>query len=129
MLDSITNAFGQGCEAPTEKMAYSFWNKSFVKVHPVTCIPMSLRDDRKATCFNVSSLGYKNFYPWFLKDENPASIDGYFNVVLDILMYVDDNLEQEEYWFFRADINILMMWFRVSICFVFVLFVLDGLEH
>jgi hypothetical protein len=94
--------------------AYSFWEKSFVKDHPVDCIPMSLRDDRKASGLTYSSLGYKNFYPWFLSDRNPAGVDDYFNVVLDMLKHVDQNLDQHEYWFFRGDVNVIMMWLRVS---------------
>ncbi len=120
MLQDVSAAFLQGSEAPTDLLAYSFWEKSFVKNHPVTCIPMSLRDDRKATCFTVSDLGYKHFFPWFLVDYNPASIDGYFNVVLDILEHVDHNIENREYWFFRADVNIIMMWFRVRVLCEFV---------
>ena len=80
---------------------------------PVSCIPMSLRDDKKDSGFDFSALGYGNFYPWFLADRNPATVDDYFNVVLDMLSEIDITIEKEEYWFFRGDVNIMMMWLRV----------------
>ena len=37
----------------------------------------------------------------------------YFNVVMDILKVTDRAIENEEYWFFRADVNVIMAWLRV----------------
>jgi len=37
----------------------------------------------------------------------------YFNVVMDILNTTDKAIQKEEYWFFRADVNVFMAWLRV----------------
>ena len=50
----------------------------------------------------------------------------YFNVVMELLKVTDEAIKNEEYWFFRADVNVVMAWLRVrsnqaasyAICFV-----------
>ncbi len=79
-----------------------------------TTVPMILNDEKKRSSFEYSESGYKHFHPWFLADLNPSSVDEYFQLVMEVLPHVDPILNREEYWFFRADINILMMWYRVS---------------
>jgi len=52
----------------------------------------------------------------------------YFNVVMDILKVTDTAISNEEYWFFRADVNVVMAWLRVFIFQFFCLTILvDGL--
>jgi len=67
-------------------------------------------------------VGIGKFHPWFVSDNNPACMGEYFNVVMDILKVTDRAIENEEYWFFRADVNVIMAWLRVS--FVMPLFYL-----
>ena len=79
-------------------------------------VPTATRDDTKASAYNYSSVGIRNFHPWFVADANPAQNDEYFGVIMDILALADDNIEKEEYWFFRGDVNVLMMFYRVCSC-------------
>jgi hypothetical protein len=90
---------------------YSFWERSLIKDNKFPTVPTVIRDDVKASAYNYSSVGIRNFLPWFLADANPAQNDDYFRVILDILAEVDAAVEKEEYWFFRGDINVLMMVF------------------
>ena len=65
-------------------------------------------------------------WSWFVSDNNPASMAEYFNVVMELLKVTDEAIKNEEYWFFRADVNVVMAWLRVrsnqaasyAICFV-----------
>jgi hypothetical protein len=75
---------------------------------------MTIADEEKKSSLEYGEHGYKHFHPWFLADLNPSSIDEYFRLVMKLLRQVDPILNREEYWFFRGDINILMMWYRVS---------------
>ena len=38
----------------------------------IRCIPFSLKDEKKDSCFDLSEIGYKNFYPWFVANRNPC---------------------------------------------------------
>ena len=78
---------------------------------------MTLSDEKKRSSLEYGEHGYKHFHPWFLADLNPSLIDEYFRLIMEIFPHVDPILNREEYWFFRADINILMMWYRVSMPF------------
>ncbi len=93
---------------------YSFLENSLVVQRQLRSIPMTLNDEKKRSSLEYGDNGYKHFHPWFLADLNPSSVDEYFQLVMEILPHVDPILNREEYWFFRADINILMMWYRVS---------------
>lgn len=79
-------------------------------------VPVSSKNYKKASAFDLSDTGYRRFFPWFLANRNPASVDEYFNVVMDILPTVDKAVRKREYWFFRGDVNIVMAWFRVFFC-------------
>ena len=102
-----------GSESEEDSLLYSFFTKSNARTQGINTVPVSLRDDKKASAYTYSTLGYKNFFPWFVADANPACTDDYFKVLVEILSFADANIEEEEYWFFRADVNILMMFLRV----------------
>ncbi len=81
-----------------------------------------LEQKEKKSVFNYGSNGYRFFHPFVLLDKNPASCDDYFHVVMEILATVDDTFNREEYVFFRGDVNIVMMWIRVSFVVIIGLF-------
>lgn len=93
---------------------YSFFQNSLLFERDLNTVPMTLNDEKKKSSLEYGEHGYKHFHPWFLADLNPSSIDEYFRLIMEVLPHVDPILNREEYWFFRADINILMMWYRVS---------------
>ncbi len=105
--------------------AYSFWENAVSLDLKLDTVPLTLEGKEKKSIFNYGSNGYRFFHPFFLLDKNPASCDDYFHVVIKILSAVDDTFNREEYVFFRGDVNIVMMWIRVSFvgfpfyCFVF----------
>ena len=76
-------------------------------------IPLTVRDTTKRSALAYSKVGIGKFHPWFVSDNNPACMGEYFNVVMDILKVTDRAIENEEYWFFRADVNVIMAWLRV----------------
>jgi len=92
---------------------YSFYDNSFIKGYRITKIPLSVRDTTKRSALSYSPVGIGNFHPWFVSNNNPAAMEEYFNVVMDILKVTDQAIEKEEYWFFRADVNVVMAWLRV----------------
>ena len=91
---------------------YSFYDNSFIKGYRITKIPLSVRDTTKRSALSYSPVGIGNFHPWFVSNNNPAAMEEYFNVVMDILKVTDQAIEKEEYWFFRADVNVVMAWLR-----------------
>lgn len=118
MLAAVTDAFLTSSKNPGSATdAYDFWEKSLVDVKRSRTVPISTKSYRQASAFSVSETGYRRFFPWFVANRNPASVDDYFNVVMDILPEVDKAVQKREYWFFRGDVNIVMAWFRV--CFLF----------
>ena len=42
-------------------------------------------------------------------------MEEYFNVVMELLKITDATIQKEEYWFFRADVNVIMAWLRVLV--------------
>jgi len=91
-----------------------------IKDAKVNTVPMQTRNDEKASSFHHSPLGYKNFHPWFLADANPSANNDYFKVVMQFLEHVDPIIYKEEYCFFRGDVNIVMMWYRVRLTIVLI---------
>ena len=59
----------------------------------------------------------------------PSDTNQYFQVVMFLLRKVDVIInEKEQYWLFRGDINIIMMWYRVRSClFLCLNLLLDGM--
>lgn len=112
-MQSILKAFEAGsCDSKHGR--YSFLQASLLFEQTINTVPMTINDEEKRTSLEYGLHGYKHFHPWFLADLNPSSVDEYFQLVMQVLPHVDLILNREEYWFFRADINILMMWYRVS---------------
>ena len=93
---------------------YSFYQNSLLFESDINTVPISLVDEKKKSALQYSHRGYKHFHPWFLADLNPSSVDEYFQLVMKVLPFVDPILDREEYWLFRADTNIMMMWYRVT---------------
>jgi len=114
-MEHIVNAFGVG-SADSKDGPYSFLQNSLLYQQQINTVPMTINDEEKKSTLEYGQHGYKHFHPWFLADLNPSSVDEYFQLVMEVLPHVDPILNREEYWFFRADINILMMWYRVSCC-------------
>jgi hypothetical protein len=77
-------------------------------------VPISTKDEKKATIFDYSPRGMKNFFPLKVFDYNCASHDGLMRTLLALLPDFDQLIEKKQYPFFRADINIFMTFFRVS---------------
>jgi hypothetical protein len=122
VLFDVSSDFAEGSQNVNDPLlCYSFWEKSLVTTLNIRCIPFSLKDEKKDSCFDLSEIGYQNFYPWFVANRNPSGCDDYLNVVLDFLPSVEEILKKKEYWFFRGDVNILMMWYRVSFAWCFIL--------
>ncbi len=85
MLQEVVNAFTKGSENhEVELDLYNFWNKSQIPVLNITSVPLSTKEYKNTSSFELSDLGYKRYFPWFVADRNPACLDDYFNVVLDI---------------------------------------------
>ncbi len=112
-MEKILNAFKSG-SLDCKDGPYSFLQNSLLMQQPINTVPMTLNDEEKRSSLEYGKHGYNHFHPWFLADLNPSSVDEYFQLVMQLLPHVDPILNREEYWFFRADINILMMWYRVS---------------
>ena len=112
-MEKLMNAFQAGSQDQKDG-PYSFLENSLVSQQQLNTVPMTLNDEKKKPSLEYGDNGYKHFHPWFLADLNPSSVDEYFQLVMEVLPHVDPILNREEYWFFRADINILMMWYRVS---------------
>ena len=93
----------------------TFYETSFIKHHRITKIPLSIRNTKKRSALTYSPLGIGKFHPWFVSNNNPASMGEYFNVVMEILKITDSAIKKEEYWFFRADVNVIMAWLRVML--------------
>lgn len=105
--------FSSGSDSDGDDVYFSFYEKSLIKNYAITKIPFTLRDTKKDCSIAYSTLGFKKFYPWFVSNNNPASMEEYFNVVMELLKVTDATIEKEEYWFFRADVNVIMAWLRV----------------
>ena len=76
-------------------------------------------------------LGLKQFYPWFISNQNSASNKGFVEVVIEILARLEESENRDDFvCFLRGDVNIFMPWLRVSkgVCFDNVLS-LDGLVN
>ena len=118
MLKEVINAFRAGSEGnPLDEGPWSFWRSAIHQDPNISNIPVSLFDDKKKSAFEYSSRGYKYFHPWTLHDLNPSDTNQYFQVVMFLLRKVDPIInEKEQYWLFRGDINIIMMWYRVRSC-------------
>ena len=78
-------------------------------------VPITTKDDLKATIFNYSPRGMKNFYPMKVFEFNCASHDGLMRTLITLLPDFDQLIAKKQYPFFRADINIFMSFFRVCI--------------
>ena len=74
---------------------FSFYEKSFIQNYTITKIPFTLRDTKKDSCLEYSPIGFKKFYPWFVSDNNPASMAEYFNVVMELLKVTDEAIKNE----------------------------------
>jgi hypothetical protein len=119
VVESVIKAFQAG-SFDSKDGPYSFFQNSLLLHKPINTVPMTTQEEKKSA-FQYGDFGYKHFHPWFLADLNPSSIDEYFQLVMQVLPHVDPILNRQEYWFFRADINILMMWYRV--CHIHVLLI------
>jgi len=97
-----------------DQLYFPFYEKSFIRNYAITKIPFTLRDTKKDCSLEYSPIGFKKFYPWFVSDNNPAAMAEYFNVVMELLKVTDEAIKNEEYWFFRADVNVVMAWLRVQ---------------
>jgi hypothetical protein len=76
-------------------------------------VPVTTKDDMKTTIFNYSPRGMKNFYPMKVFEFNCASHDGLMRTLIALLPDFDHLIQQRQYPFLRADINIFMSFFRV----------------
>ena len=94
-------------------MPYGFWENSITRDKELNAIPLTEDDQKSRSAFSYGTQGYRNFHPLRLENRNPSQMDDFFHVVMSILRDTDHILEREEYWFFRADVNILMSWYRV----------------
>ena len=103
-MNKVKQAFTTGSHDSKEG-PYSFLTNSLLFGRQINSVPMTTEDEEKKSSLQYGERGYKHFHPWFLSNLNPSSVD------------------REEYWFFRADINILMMWYRVSFLFSSVVYV------
>jgi hypothetical protein len=69
VLFDVSSDFAEGSQNFNDPLlCYSFWEKSLVTTLNIRCIPFSLKDEKKDSCFDLSEIGYKNFYPWFPLD-------------------------------------------------------------
>ena len=100
-MENLLNAFKEGSK-DSKDGPYSYYQNSLLLQQQINTVPMTIVPEDKKSSLEYGQYGYKHFHPWFLADLNPSSVDEYFI------------LNKEEYWFFRGDINILMMWYRVS---------------
>ena len=82
--------------------------------HLFTTVPLTTKDDRKTTIFSYSPRGIRNFFPWKLFPENPASYEGLLKALCNLLPYFDLLITRHQYPFFRLDISLWMSFFRVS---------------
>jgi len=116
VFDDVLGAFEYSSRENSEgdEIYFSFYDKCLIKQFAITKIPFTLRDTKKDSALDYSPIGFKKFYPWFVSDNNPATMREYFNVVMELLKVTDKAIQQEEYWFFRADVNVIMAWLRVS---------------
>ena len=112
-MENLLKAFKAG-SMDCKDGPYSYYQNSLLFQQQINTVPMTVVDEEKKSSLEYGEHGYKHFHPWFLADLNPSSVDEYFRLVMEVLPHVDSILNREEYWFFRADVNILMMWYRVS---------------
>src|SRR4051812_42643607 len=56
-MDAVCEAFHIGSQATDDDMLYSFWEKSAIRMLPLTSVPMSLNDDKKSSAMKYSKLG------------------------------------------------------------------------
>jgi len=112
-MEGIIKAF-YALSADSKAGPYSYYENSLLRDLALNRVPTQCVEAERKSALEYGDRGFKHFHPWFLADQNPSSIDEYFQVVMDVLKHVDPILNKEEYWFFRADVNIIMMWYRVS---------------
>ena len=94
---------------------YDYFDDSDSKIHSCRKVPLLAQNPfSREGKEPYSALGLKNFYPWFVSDNNNSSHKGFVNVVVEIL----EKLEQSDFrdthtCFLRGDVNIFMPWLRV----------------
>lgn len=80
---------------------------------------MQFPRDNQTVASTHSDQGLRNFYPWFLADENSSESAGYLRVVCEILQRLHESPNNKLYTFIRGDVNIFMPWMRVEFLFQF----------
>jgi hypothetical protein len=96
--------------------AFNFWSGSACDTSPPDTVPVEIPRTHRETAFHYATLGLGNFLPFFVRGHNPASHDGFMNVILSLLPDVNKILEKGCYPFVRGDINIYNYWLKVCLC-------------
>ncbi len=77
-------------------------------------VPLSVKDDKKATIFSYSPRGMSDFYPWFVSEKNSVRHTDVARNLIDFLPHFEVLInEKKQYGFLRCDINIFMTLMKV----------------
>ena len=77
-------------------------------------VPLSIKDDRKATIFDYSARGMEHFYPWFVSEKNSVKHTDVARNLIGLLPHFEALIsKKKQYPFLRCDINIFMTLMKV----------------
>ncbi len=79
-------------------------------------VPLSTKDDKKATIFDYSARGMQDFFPWFVSEKNSARHTDVIRNLIDFLPFFRILIEERhQYPFLRCDINIFLTLMKVHL--------------